>query len=228
MRTSLLLAGMLLLIVQTSRSDDRDLGVMTYNGRSYSRCRVETILIDGVHITSANGDFVIPLDRVPFSIRGRFKAEIDAAVAKSKAPTPVPAPKDEANEKRPPNSPEATNGIQASLLVGNQTLQNGQKFTCSAEFMCTVVSINERDTGNVIRMGGTFANYPVLGSDIYAYIFNAWKPAKVQIAVRLSPNQKSFTKSGRLTGIFAGYITVPADEPTRLPLFKDVIFEPGD
>lgn len=82
-----------LIAVTSFAADQRDVGVMTYNGKSYSECRVDTIDTQGIHITSKNGSFVIPLDKAPFTIRGRFKSEYDAAVAETRRIANQPAEK---------------------------------------------------------------------------------------------------------------------------------------
>ena len=54
MKTFHFTALILIASILSSRADDRGLGVITYNGKSYSECRLDGISTDGIDISSKN------------------------------------------------------------------------------------------------------------------------------------------------------------------------------
>ena len=62
-------------------ADDDDFGTLTYDGKTYSQARLHQITSGGAEFNSQQGTFTIPLDKVPFQVKSRFKKDYDKAMS---------------------------------------------------------------------------------------------------------------------------------------------------
>jgi|GEM_PF-2934589 len=67
-----------------SFADDSDLGVISFDGKTYAQCRVRSTTSEGVSIDSKNGSFTMPWEKTSWQIRSRYKKEYEEAMASRK------------------------------------------------------------------------------------------------------------------------------------------------